>query len=146
MSKKKNILTFNPNTRTLVVNGKDWGNLGLDAWVLERLANKSNLHNGLDFVVTDQPIKYGLWQNFHALEMYPDISTEVAKKVLHEHNYRGGFHNHHFALTASTKYGTDVPLITDLPKDIGDDALVFFYAYNHSTPADEFCWTIVHQM
>ena len=145
MTKKKNHLTFNPDTQTLSVNGQDWGNLGLAGWVLERLAQRSERLGGLDFVVTDVPIKYGQWQNFHALAVYPDISLEVAKKVLHGHNYRGGFHNHHFALTASTKYGTDVPLITDLPKDIDVDALVFFYAYNHSNPTDEFCWTIVHQ-
>ncbi|QVW56117.1 hypothetical protein pEaSNUABM10_00254 [Erwinia phage pEa_SNUABM_10] len=146
MSKKKNQLTFNADSQTISVNGKNWGNLGLAAWVLERLANRSAHYGGLDFVVIDTPIQYAPWQNFHAIEMYSAIPNMIVAKVLADENYRGGFTNHHFALTSSQKYGTAVPLLNKVPTDIGEDALVFFFSYDHAEPNSEFQWTMLHQM
>jgi len=146
MSKKKNHLTFNADSQTISVNGKNWGNLGLAAWVLERLANRSARFDGLDFVVIDTPITYGAWQDFHAIEMYSAIPNMIVAKVLGEENYRGGFTNQHFALTSSQKYGTAVPLLNKVPADIEEDALVFFFSYDHAEPNSEFQWTMLHQM
>lgn len=123
-----NQVEFNPATRTLSVNGEDWGNLGLDAWVLEAIAAKAKLHNGLEFVVTDSPItKPVAWQLYGCSQMLLDINIDSAvRKVLHLKNYRGHFQHTGNVLDVSRDMGTDVPYSnTDITA--GPNALVFWY-------------------
>lgn len=142
--KIRNVVVFNPSSRTLQVNGQDWGNLGLDSWVLERLALKAKTHGGVEFVITDTPIMEPEWQNFHMTEMY-EITEEIGKKVLHSGNYRGHFTNHHWVLTASERYGTSVPLAEGPPKDVGADAFVFYYNPDTSNMETGQRWYLVHR-
>lgn len=121
-----NTLRLNPETRTLFVNNTDWGNFNLDVWVLERLALRSGQHEGVEFIITDCPIIERAWQDFHQVSLL-EIPEEVAKKVLHAHNYRGCFQDPENVLTLSKEYGTDIPLGTEAAKDINPDALVFWY-------------------
>lgn len=127
-----NQVEFNPATRTLVVNGEDWGNLGLDAWVLEAIAAKARLHKGLEFVVCDAPINEpARWQEYGQSVMLLDIDIDAAvKKVLHLKSYRGHFQKTQNVLDVSRDMGTDVPY-SNHPITAGENALVFWYHDPH---------------